>query len=441
MSIQSKLGRFDLTMIIVSLVIGIGIFRNPSVVAEKAGTPFVFYTAWILGGIICVCGALTFAEIGSRLPAAGGYYRIFSHCYSPVFAFMFNWAIVFTNAGSVVAVALVGAEYIQPVIIPQEWLHIFTPRVIGIIVVTLLYIVNFLGIRMGARAQNILSALKLVMIIILCLPLFTGKFAPASTVPVMQQSTTEAMKALGISLIFIFFTYGGYQNTINLGADVKEPRKNIPLGILSGMSIVLVIYLLINIAYCQVLGFDNMKGQPLVASQLAKTFFGEAGFKITSITVFISVMGFMNTAFIHNPRMWYAMAEDDILPAVFKKVNGKTQAQEFGITCFYLIIVATILISDAFERVVSYVMFVDSSSLIFAAITIFILRKRMAGTDYSGFKMKAFPLIPLMFIAVLLVVCISDFASDTKAAIVSLGVLLAGYPLYHLLMLRKKISP
>src|SRR5581483_8264560 len=107
MSIQSKLGRFDLTMIIVSLVIGVGIFRNPSSVADKAGSPLVFYSAWILGGIICICGAFTFAEIGSRLPAVGGYYRIFSYCYHPIFAFMFNWALVFTNAGAVVSVALV----------------------------------------------------------------------------------------------------------------------------------------------------------------------------------------------------------------------------------------------------------------------------------------------------------------------------------------------
>src|SRR4051812_35287556 len=116
MTIQSKLGRFDLTMIIISLVIGVGIFKTPSIVAEKAGSPLVFYSSWIIGGIISVFGALTFAEIGSRLPVAGGFYKIFSHCYHPTFAFMLNWSLVIINAGSAVAVALVGAEYIQPVL-------------------------------------------------------------------------------------------------------------------------------------------------------------------------------------------------------------------------------------------------------------------------------------------------------------------------------------
>ena len=437
MSIQSKLGRFDLTMIIVSLVIGVGIFRNPSSVADKAGSPLVFYSAWILGGIICICGAFTFAEIGSRLPAVGGYYRIFSYCYHPIFAFMFNWALVFTNAGAVVSVALVGAQYIQPVIVPPDMMNMFTPRVIGIIVLSLLFIVNYLGIRMGASVQNILSGLKIIMILLLCLPLFAGKTVPTNSAPVGSQSLAEGLKALGVSLIFIFFTYGGYQNTINLGADIKEPRKNIPLGIAGGMAIVLALYLLINIAYCQVLGFSNMKNSPLIAAELAKSYFGDAGFKFTSITVFISVMGFINSAFIYNPRMWYAMAEDEILPPIFKKINEETQSQEFAVTFFFLITIVTILISDAFEKIVNYVMFIDSSSLIFAGATIFILRKRMANTEYDGFKMKLFPVIPILFIIVLTVVCYSDFKENPVAVLASLGVFMAGWPLYHLLRVKK----
>ena len=119
MSIQSKLGRWDLTMLVVSFIIGVGIFRNPSDIARDAGTPFIFYASWIVGGFVSVCGALTFAEIGARLPAAGGYYRIFSYSYHPAFAFMFNWALVIINAGSAVAVGLIGADYIRPVIVPD----------------------------------------------------------------------------------------------------------------------------------------------------------------------------------------------------------------------------------------------------------------------------------------------------------------------------------
>src|SRR5690348_16991949 len=107
MSIKPTLSRTDLTMIVVSFVIGIGIFRTPAIVAQKAGSPEIFFIAWMLGGIISIFGALSFAEIGSRFPAAGGFYKIFSECYHPVFAFMMNWSLVITNSFSNVGVALV----------------------------------------------------------------------------------------------------------------------------------------------------------------------------------------------------------------------------------------------------------------------------------------------------------------------------------------------
>src|ERR1017187_5295 len=117
--IKPQLRTFDLTMIVVGLVIGMGIFRNPVVVANKAGVPMIFFLAWITGAVVSLIGALTFAEIGSRYPVAGGFYKIFSHCYHPSFAFMVNWIIVISNAGATALVAIMGAEYIAPIILPD----------------------------------------------------------------------------------------------------------------------------------------------------------------------------------------------------------------------------------------------------------------------------------------------------------------------------------
>lgn len=119
MSIKPKLGLFDLTIITVSLVIGMGIFRTPVEVANKAATPAIFFAAWIIGAVVSLFGALTFAEIGSRYHVTGGFYRIFSHCYHPAFAFMVNWMTVISNAASTAIVAIIGAEYINPLIIPN----------------------------------------------------------------------------------------------------------------------------------------------------------------------------------------------------------------------------------------------------------------------------------------------------------------------------------
>ena len=180
MSIKPKLGLFDLTMITVSLVIGIGIFKTPSIVAQKAETPLIFFAAWILGGIVSICGALTFAEIGSRMPVAGGFYKIFSHCYHPAFAFMLNWSLVITNAGSAVGVAIVGAEYINPVLktiispalIPHLFAHGNGIKLTAITVILVLFGLNYLGIKMGARTQNLLSMVKIITILIFCFAIF-----------------------------------------------------------------------------------------------------------------------------------------------------------------------------------------------------------------------------------------------------------------------------
>src|SRR5580658_1227411 len=153
-------------MIVVSLVIGIGIFRTPSIVAEKAGSPFIFFTAWILGGVVSICGALTFAEIGSRFPAAGGFYKIFSYCYHPAYAFMLNWSLVIINAASAVGVAIVGAEYINPLILPANLQNETGIQLTSATVILVLFVLNFLGIKMGSRAQNVLSSVKIIMIVI-----------------------------------------------------------------------------------------------------------------------------------------------------------------------------------------------------------------------------------------------------------------------------------
>ncbi|MEO8088588.1 MAG: amino acid permease [Bacteroidota bacterium] len=436
MPIKPTLTRTDLSMIVVSFVIGIGIFRTPAIVAQKAGSPELFFAAWILGGLISICGALTFAEIGARFPVAGGFYKIFSSCYHPVFAFMLNWSLVIINSFSAVGVALVGAEYITPVVFPAEMQTQIYVQFVALLMILILFGLNFAGIKTGARAQNILSGIKIAMILFFSSAVL---FSHPSVAPVHSAITASGsfMTILGISLISVFFTYGGYQNTMNLGADVKDPQRTIPASIFTGMGIVMVLYLLINFAYVHVLGFENVQQSKLLAAELASSFLGDVGYKITSVAIFISVMGFINTSLMSNPRIYYAMADDGILPEIFKRVNEKTQVQQFALSFFTALMILGLIWLGTFEKIVNYVMFIDSFSMVTAAATIFIFRKRMKDMNYTGFKLRLFPWIPLIFMAMLLSVTYNVFISDVNAAITGLCIFAAGYPLYYLL---KKIS-
>ena len=437
MGIKPKLGLFDLTMIIVSLVIGIGIFRSPAIVAQKAGSPLVFFTAWILGGLISICGALTFAEIGSRFPSAGGFYKIFSYCYHPAYAFMLNWSLVIINAASAVGVAIVGAEYINPVLLPSAWQNETGIKLTAVAAILVLYGLNYLGIKMGARTQNILSMIKIAMLIVFCCALFGPHQVNQALLPTGGAGSFDFVKALGVSLISVFFTYGGYQNTINFGADVQRPERNMPKAIFAGIGIVILLYLTINFAYFSVLGFERVQNSKLLAAELAGSFFGPMGYTLASLAIFISVLGFINTSMMSNPRIYYAMAEDNILPSVFKKLNERTMAQEFGLTFFVALMLISLFLLGTFEKIVNYVMFIDSLSLVSAAGTIFIFRMRAkTGSDNNAdgiYKLRFYPWVPLLFMLVLLIVMFNVLISDAQAALYGCIIFLAGLPLYVIL--------
>ncbi|MFM2359429.1 MAG: hypothetical protein RLY16_1422, partial [Bacteroidota bacterium] len=258
MSAIKKLNLFDFTMIVVTLVIGMGIFRTPLNVAKDSPNSTLFFLAWIAGGVVALCGALTYAEIGSRLPVTGGYYKVFSYAYHPSVAFAINCVILISNAASLAMVALVGGEYITGLFIPAsknaEWLLIkanahYVQQIqisIAIAAIVIFYGVNLLGLRMSAKTQNILAIIKISLIVLLISPLFfAGDPAPATQAlaPIATPDSWGYLKAFGIGLVAVSFTYGGYQQTINFGAEVERPDKNISKGIFIGIAIIILLYL------------------------------------------------------------------------------------------------------------------------------------------------------------------------------------------------------
>src|SRR5258706_8688913 len=192
MSIKPKLGLFDLTMIVVSLVIGMGIFRTPVEVAQKSILPEIFFLAWALGAVVSLFGALTFAEIGSRYPAAGGFYKIFSHCYHPAFAFMVNWITVISNAASTAGVALMGADYIAPLLLPNMD-PVLAGRVICIITIGFLFVINFMGIKVSAKMLNGLMLVKIGLLLFLIFAIFSPQEDPTQTISAQAELSSNEM--------------------------------------------------------------------------------------------------------------------------------------------------------------------------------------------------------------------------------------------------------
>ncbi len=426
-----------------------GIFRTPVNVAANSPSELLFFAAWIAGGLVALCGALTYAEIGSRMPVTGGYYKIFSYAYHPSIAFAVNCIILVSNAASLAGVALIGGEYITGVFVPElnqpgymetagNASYIKTIQMtIAICAIVIFYGLNLLGLRMSSRTQNVLMLIKIVLVLLLISPLF---FATDQTIPVsinnFSPTMNEYIKAFGIGLVAVSFTYGGYQQTINFGAEVEKPEKNIPRGIFLGILCIIILYMAINYAYVHVIGFEQLKTSKNIAAIMASKVFGEHAERILSVFLFLSVLAYVNVLLMSNPRVMYAMSKDGILPAGFQNRNRKG-ALVTSLSLFAGACVLVVFFAEEFDKILSFSIFLDCFGMILSAATIFILRKRTSHLDGTGiFKMKLYPLLPVIFIISYVFVGISLFISETKLSLIGLAVL-TGFTLLYFLMNKK----
>jgi basic amino acid/polyamine antiporter, APA family len=431
--VKPKLNLFDFSMIMVTLVIGMGIFRTPTSVAAASPTPAVFFAAWIFGGIVAICGALTYAEIGSRYPMTGGYYKIFSYAYHPSIAFGINCIILVSNVSSVAGVAIIGAEYIAKVIMPNAE-NIKTVQIaIAIFSILILYGVNLAGLKMSARTQNILTVIKICFIVLLISPVFfyTNTTPITDALTIANPTFREYIKAFGLGLVAVSFTYGGYQQSINFGEEVKEPAKNIPRGIIYGLFIIIVLYLSINYAYYKVIGFEALKTSTGIADIMASHLFGNTAGNLVSILLFLSVLAYVNVQLLSEPRVLEAMSEEGAIPKVF---GQRTKNKNVPLAALTLTTCASILVvfwAETFDQIMSFSIFLDCFGMVLSAATIFKLRKTTAHLNGTGiYQMKLFPLLPIIFMLTYGFVATVIFVDKPYTGLLGIGILLAFIAIY-----------
>ena len=376
-------------------------------------------------------GALTFAEIGSRHPRTGGFYRVVADCYHPALAFMLNWAQTLMQGASAAGVAFIGADYLAPIVLPAALRTPHSSLVLALATMGVLLALNYRGIRSGARTQNILSLLKITIMVGLAVAaLLFAPHAAAREGGLTAPPASAPFPRLAAALIPCFYAYGGYQLTMNLGADLRNAQRRFALAITAGMVTVIALYLLLNYAYYAVLGTEGVAQSKLVAATLSRATFGSAGERVISVAVFLSAAGFLNAMILQMPRSLHAMAADGVLPRAFMRVNPQTQTNEVGL----LFVAATMLLPafvlGSFEKLLNYVIFTDTISIATVASTIFVLRRRLAGSD--GFAVPGYPLVPALFLVCLLGVATSVCVNEPALALAGIAVMLTGWPLFRL---------
>lgn len=223
-------------------------------------------------------------------------------------------------------------------------------------------------------------------------------------------------KSLGVALIAVSFTYGGYQQTINFGGDVQDPVRTMPRGITYGIMIIILLYLSINFVYVKVIGFEELKGASSIAAILIRHLFGPVGENILRVLMFLSVLAYVNVLLMSNPRVMFAMSEEGILPRIFSVKTRRHDVILYSLTAFCLVIIITLLFSSTVEKVINYTIFLDSIGMSTSAATIFILRRRRVGEGDDAYRMRWYPLIPLVFILAYITVATSIVLDDPRSA-------------------------
>jgi APA family basic amino acid/polyamine antiporter len=243
----------------------------------------------------------------------------------------------------------------------------------------------------------------------------------------------DFIRAIGFALVAVSFSYGGYQQTINFGGEIKNPGRTTPRGIGIGIAIIISLYLAINVVYVKVIGFHNLQTADSIAAQLMGHLFGPAGDALLRCLMFFSVLAYVNVSVMSNPRVMFAMSEENILPSVFKKTTPRHGVIIWSLTAFSSAIVLTLVFTSAVERMIDYTIFLDSIAFVFSAGSLFILRRRKMGEDRDIYRMKGYPWIPGFFILAYLSITISVAVSDPKAALYCVYIFAIFFILYFVL--------
>ena len=327
---RGELSAFDIACVVIGGIVGVGIFFTPQRVAFEVDGVGMVLLAWGLGGLLAVLGAIVFAELSIHVPGHGGVFRYLDRAFGRTLAFVYgwsNWLVI--QAGAAGIVALVLCDYLEQVVSPQQpWSDI--GKVLGAAAVILAFTaINVLGLRVGKRVQNTLTVLKVLALVVLVVLAGIGPRTPVpSLAPVASERSWLLM--LAAAMLPVLFATGGWQQGSFLAGAARH-RRSVPLGILAGVAVVVVAYMLVNLAYLELLGFEGARASPAIGAAAAEAALGEAGGRILAAMVVVSAAGVLNTICLAPPYVLYAMAQHGCFPSAFGRLHARWQTPALGI--------------------------------------------------------------------------------------------------------------
>jgi len=417
----------DAVAIIVGVVIGAGIFKTPSLVAANAASISDVLLVWVAGGVISLIGALCYAELATTYPHCGGEYHYLTRALGQGFAFLFAWArLTVIQTGAIAMMAFVIGDYAS-----QIWrLGSYSSSVYAALTIAVLTAVNVTGLRQSKWTQNALSAMTVLGLLAVVI---AGVSLPAALPPApAAPAGAPAQSAVGMAMIFVLLTYGGWNEAAYLSAEVDQPQRNMVRVLLWGLGIITGIYVLVNFAFCRALGLEGMARSEVVAADLMRRAGGENGARFVSVMISLAALSTINGTMFTGARTNYALGRDFALFGFLGHWHARTHTPVTALLvqggiALLLVLLGT-LTRKGFTTMVDYTAPVFWFFFLLVGVALFVLRRKEPEVP-RPFRVPFYPVTPLIFCAVCLYMLRSSVAYTGLGALVGIGVLLAGVPL------------
>ncbi|MFH5883326.1 APC family permease [Halalkalibaculum sp. DA3122] len=423
---QPVFSNLNAVAVLVGIVIGIGIFRLPPLVASNAGSGFEFLAFWVAGGLISLIGALCYAELATAYPDAGGEYHFLSKAYGSSLGFLFSWGrMTVIQTGSIALAAFILGDYATTI----YSLGPYSSAIYASITVFGLTALNLLGTNPAKKTQNLVtSTIVIILLLAAFLGITGGGHADAGAA---GSPGTGSGGSVGAAMIFVLLTYGGWNEASYLSGEIKDVKKNMIRVLAIGIGVITLIYVSVNYAYLQVLGLEGLQNADAVGADLMGTILGSGGALLLSFIVIISALSTANATIITGARTNYALGRDfsflNYLGVWNSTKNTPANALLVQGAIALLLVVLGAVTEDSVSTMVDYTAPVFWFFLMLTGISLFIFRFKNGEKDLE-YRVPFYPVTPILFILTCLYMLYSSVTFTGIGALFGIGILLIGIP-------------
>ncbi len=426
---RRTLGQIDAVLIVTGAIIGAGIFMNPAESARHLTTPAQLLFVWGLGGFVALMGAICFAELGAMFPQSGGQYVFLEKAFSPWLGFLFGWTLFSTiQTGALAAVSYTCARFIGQ-FLPLSDLG---TSILAAALILLLSLINHFGIRPGSIVQNVFNSLKiLALLFLIIIGLIAHKASGTGLGPVFPGGLSfRLLSLMGLALMPALFSYGGWQNLNFVGGEVKNPSRSIPLAILSGVVLVVAVYMLSNVVYVRALPLKEVAGSTKLASDAVAALIGPWGARFIALAIIVSTFGFLGVVILTGPRVYAAMAQEGAFLGMAGRLHPRYETPYLAIW-IQAAWACGLLFTKSYGQLLEFVTFGDWIFFALTALALIVLRAKKPGWP-RPYRAWGYPVVPALFLLISAAVVVNVFLMSPGKSLIGLLIILSGLPVYLL---------